>query len=151
MYWTLRNAGGVVTQNAWVNSPFVITIALSIYLGLFCLRRCQQGDLPDMVAEGSALQAGVLGLAAFLPFDFEPLMRLEEVPPQHRHLLILIGMVKLLAWWYLLGSVVSYYVLGSERTLALMAFIFPSVRQEQKEDSHRTELKQPSSTDQSDE
>lgn len=123
----LREAGGVLTQRALVNSPHAITIALAAYLAIFVYRRCRDaGDLPG-VAQDKALQLGVVALVAFMPVDLGAILAAHRAPElQYRLLLYGAGLFKLVAWWSLLPFFIRYYLFRNDHPFSDMHTIFPS-------------------------
>ena len=65
-YTLIRKLGGVVTQEAWVNSPSIITGALALYIGWFAYQRCIDVNLHKHHAVGHGLMVFVLGIMAFV-------------------------------------------------------------------------------------
>ncbi|GMU92905.1 MAG: hypothetical protein AMXMBFR4_19630 [Candidatus Hydrogenedentota bacterium] len=134
LYNTVRDAGWVVTQNAMVNSPHLVTLAFAGYLGLFAYHRCLESGLPKMDAKARALQVGILGLLAFLSFSLSQLRNLSYIPDQTlRVVVIAVSAVKLVAWFTLLGMVLRYYLLGHTDVFANIGSMFPSTYRQEKE------------------
>lgn len=127
LFYGLRDAGSVVTQSAMINSPHVITLAFSVYLGLFVYHRCLETGLSKLDARGRGLQVGILGLIAFLNFSIEDVLDVPDIPAANlRMVVLLIAFTKALTWLYLLGMMLRYYLLGQSRVFVEMASIFPS-------------------------
>lgn len=74
-YWAARVAGGVVTQNAIINSPSLVTLFLALYLAFFAHRRCLDAGVSRENALARAIQVGILALIAFLPTPFTCCLR----------------------------------------------------------------------------
>ena len=122
-FWAARELGAVVTQNAIINSPSLVTIFLAMYLAFFAYHRCLDAGLSSENAMARAIQVGILGLIAFLPYPFYLLLfpgnlnllgiglhRLDELAAVFG-----LPVAKLLAWSYLLIVVVrSYLTSGTE-------------------------------------
>jgi len=70
MFWATRYAGKVVTQNAVINSPSLITVSLSVYLAFFVYLRCVDTGASRENAAARGIQIGILALIAFLPYPF---------------------------------------------------------------------------------
>ncbi len=123
VFWAARQAGGVVTQNAIVNSPSLITVFLGLYLAYFAHQRCLDAGLSHENAMARAIQVGILALIAFLPYPFylllspgnlsipgSGLQRIDELAAVFG-----LPVAKLLAWLYLLITVArSHLAEGSE-------------------------------------
>lgn len=118
----LREAGWVTTQRAMVNSPHLVTGAYAFYLAHFALRRAQEGGAPRWAARLTGFYVFVLGLIAFfeLPFRlviFAPsLLRAGD-----GYILLMVGVVKLIAWLVLYGMVLRYYAMGNTKVFAELA------------------------------
>jgi len=122
-YWAARELGAVVTQNAIVNSPSLVTMFLSMYVAFFVYQRCQDAGLSRENAMARAVQVGILGLIAFLPYPFHLLLSPGDLyllrSGVHRfdELAAVFGLpvAKLLAWVYLLVAIVrSYLTTGAD-------------------------------------
>ncbi len=131
LYFTLRDWGDVSILTAMVNSPHMITLAFSAFLGLFAYHRCLDVGLTGMEAKGRALQFIILGLVAFLNFPLSQVTHLSDIPvPNLRVIVIVVALAKTSAWFYLLIVVMRYSLLGHTQAFAAMASIFPSTYQE---------------------
>ncbi|HOD51856.1 MAG TPA: hypothetical protein PKJ78_17595 [Candidatus Hydrogenedentes bacterium] len=122
-FWAARLAGRVVTQNAIINSPSLVTVSLSLYLALFVYQRCTEAGVSRENATARAIQVGILGLIAFLPYPFYLLLspgnmalpgsgvyRLDELAA-----IFGLPVAKLLAWLYLFAVIArSYITAGSD-------------------------------------
>ncbi len=126
----LRLLGGVVTQNALVNSPYFITVAWSGYYAVFCFQRCREAGLGERASRGNAVQHGMIALLAFLPYPLILLFSASQMAGNAgaRHLLYAVGAAKLLGWWYLLWKTFSYYVFGNPGVFVQTVLLFPSTR-----------------------
>lgn len=124
----LRTVGVVLTWDALTNSPYAITLALSCYFVVFSFNRCRDVDVPDVAAYGNALQNGIVGLVAFLPFPFDMLLKAHEVLPTSSEAFIYgIAALKMIAWFYLFRLIVQYYLFGVRLAFAQEFSIFPSL------------------------
>lgn len=129
VYYLMRFAGGVVSQRALVNSPYMITIALAVWVMLFVFYACVRCGLSPLQAQDRALQLAVLALVAFLPVDLPTLLTAHSNPLMRaRFAIYLAGLTKLLAWWFLLNLIVRYYLLQMEDVFARIPSLFPSAR-----------------------
>lgn len=138
VFYHLRELAGVVTQEAFVNSSAVITLALAGYLALFVRRRCLEAEVDPADAVGKAFQVGILALIAFLEIPrtsgaYETTTLLHEfinyqdiVTPEGQRAVLLVGSAKLLAWFYLFSLLFRYYIFEKPRVFARMASMFPS-------------------------
>jgi len=130
-YQGLRDIARVASQDALVNSPLVLTMALSIYLGLFVYRRCREVSVSPAASQGRALQVAVVALVAFLPFPYGLLYHLNDFPTDAmRAKILLIGGAKSLAWLYVFHLFFRYYVLGEAQAFAGILCLFPSSYEE---------------------
>jgi hypothetical protein len=127
-FWAAREAGGVVTQNAIINSPSLITVFLSLYLGFSVYLRCIDAGVSRENAVARSIQIGILSLIAFLPYPFYLLLtpgdlaipgsgvyRLDE-------LIAVFGLpvAKILSWLYLLSLIVRSYLSGGTEVFVNM-------------------------------
>jgi len=127
VYYILRDWGNVVTQRAFVNSYYMITLGLSGYLFFFVQFRCREAGLTFMDALGRSVQIGVLSLLAFIPVPLEELFFLSQIPiPGYRHMLIAVSCAKMLAWFYLLTILFRYYLWNGHEVFLRLISIFPS-------------------------
>lgn len=121
-YLTARDVGFVVSQNALVNSPHVITLALAGYYGVFAYQRCIECGLRKADAQTQGVQFGILGLIAFLAFSPFELTGYADIPvAKLRFIILLVGGTKLFMWFLLLGVVARYYLLGHTRVFVGLA------------------------------
>jgi hypothetical protein len=129
VFFLLRQAGGVITQRALVNSPHVITVAFAGYVALFVYHRCRgAGDAPG-AAQDKALQMGVVALLAFMPVDLGAVLTAHTTPIlEHRVLLYGVALLKLVAWWSLLALFIRYYLFKADGAFAGIGSLFPSTR-----------------------
>jgi hypothetical protein len=128
VYWTARLAGAVVTQNALINSPSLVTLFLAFYLAFFAYQCCLDAGLSRDSAVLRAIQVGILGLIAFLPYPFYLLLapgNLEQLNDRLQRadeVVAVFGLpvAKLLAWLYLLITVVRHHLTGGGDIFARM-------------------------------
>lgn len=126
----LRDLGRVLTQNAMVNSPHVITLAWAAYVAFFVYARCLENGVPKAEAQDKALQLGIFAWLAFLPADFYSIAIAHTNPlMRDRVILYFIAAIKLASWWTLLLMFGRYYLLGADTVFANVATLFPSSRQ----------------------
>jgi hypothetical protein len=112
----MRRLGAVVTQNAMVNSPGVISVSFAAYLAVFTLLTAQDQGLAPADVWFRALSVGILALVAFLPYTYQHWLDAElAVVPAHRRILYAVGPLKMAAWFYLLILAVRYYAFGHRR------------------------------------
>ncbi len=142
-FYALRNLGGVVTQNAMVNNPYLITLAFSFYFAAFVYQRCREAGLNDAQTWGRTVQVGMAGMVAFwwdpvaLLFrvaDFEAYSRLWTY--YIRSAVYLVAILKFGLWYYLFGLVLRYCALGNVNVFANMICIFPSATREEADEAH---------------
>jgi hypothetical protein len=129
LFYLLRDAGDVVSQRALVNSPYLITLALSFYIAIFAFGACRRAGLTILQAQDRALQIGIVALIAFLPIDLNTILEAHSNPLlRARFALYLAAFVKIAAWWYLLTLFIRYYGLNAEDVFAKIPSLFPSTR-----------------------
>lgn len=144
-FYYLRGVSGVVTQLALTNSPYFITVGFSAYWGFFCYSKCRQAGRPPADASASSMQLALIALVAFLPFPLELLVQAREIPvAQTRHLIYLVGFVKLLSWWYSFMLMFYYHLSGNPAVFCRSSWLFPSAHPRVKPES-RTEVSAPPS------
>ncbi len=115
----LRMLGRVVPQHALVNSPFILTLLLSGFLGVFGWYQCGQVGRPQPEAQDKGLHLTIIGLVAFLPIDFASLLSVHANPLiQHQLLIYAGGFAKLACWIYVLLIVLRYYLIGDEEAFS---------------------------------
>ncbi len=123
----LRDFGHVATQQALVNSSLAISLSLSLYFAFFAYRQCREAGLSFEASQARAVQAWVLGLVAFLPLPLSLALNYHDIPvPPLRYWVLIIGVAKLAAWFYLFALICLRYLLGMQDAFAHMASIFPS-------------------------
>lgn len=123
----LRAEGRVVTQDAMVNSPYLITVAFSIYFGYFAYQRCRECGLGPADCQARALQVGIVGLLAFLNIPLQVLFDAPQIPVARlRNLVFAIFAAKTAAWLYLASLIVRYYLLRNVQVFGNLASVFPS-------------------------
>ncbi|MCC6795918.1 MAG: hypothetical protein IT366_12445 [Candidatus Hydrogenedentes bacterium] len=131
-YDIAREIGFVVSQNALVNSPHIVTLSLAGYFGYFAYSRCLESGLSKPDAQTQGLQFAILGLIAFLAFSPFQLISYAEIPvAKLRFIVLLVGGTKLFMWFLLLGVVARYYLLGHVNVFASMVSAFPSAHREE--------------------
>lgn len=140
VFYALRDAASVAAYRAVVNSSLVITVSLAAYLALFVFRRCRESGIAPLEAQGRGLQAGVLGLLAFLEFparggSFEVqtilglLIRFRELPDAYlQGVILLVGLGKVAAWGYLYSLVLRFHGKARRNVFANSPTLFPSTR-----------------------
>jgi hypothetical protein len=124
-----RTVGRVLTQDAWINNVYVMTIGFSGYYAWFVSERCTEGGLSSNESKGRATQVFVLGLLAFMPFTVTIQLLLSPqaiLVSELRYLAILVAIGKMLAWFYLVGLLFAYYVLDYRDVFVQIPSMFPS-------------------------
>ncbi len=125
----LRDVAIVLPQRALINSYHLLTLALACYVGFFSYNRCLDSGLTSREAQDRGLQLTVLGLVAFLAFDFRLLLSAYQNPIfQYRLVTYFVGVSKLVAWWSLMALFIRYYAFGEDRAFAEVPSLFPSTR-----------------------
>jgi len=128
-YHVARQLGGVYIHRAMVNSPYLLTVALAAYIAVFCYSRSVSAGAASGEAQDKAIQVFVLGLAAFLPFNFLTLFTVSMIPyPETRVLIYSGGCAKVLSWIYLLSLILRYYLLDRRDAFARIPSLFFSTR-----------------------
>lgn len=108
----LRDYAGVLTQNALVNSPHMLTIALAGYMTIFVFNRCLAAGASAQEAQEKAIQVGIFAWVAFLPLDFFDVILAYANPlVRNRTIIYFAAAMKLTAWWLLLVMILRYYLL----------------------------------------
>jgi hypothetical protein len=127
-YFALRRAGDVTTQSALVNSPFLLYWGLVAFVSTFVYGACRTDDASSApVARARAFTAAVVAMMAFLPVQMEALPQYFQVMPlEQRNTLLTVAAVKFLAWLYLFGLLLRYY-LGDGRVFHRLPSLLPSV------------------------
>jgi hypothetical protein len=126
----LRELGAVRTQNALVNSEYLITIGLAAFLCYFAIQRSLEAGLAPRIARAHGVQLGAIGLLAFLPLENGILAMLDGPNQLNRYLVLFAMASKLVAWCYLLSIVVRAYVWGGLAVFRRMNSVFRSVQDE---------------------
>lgn len=133
VFWAAREAAGVVTQRAMVNSPDLITLAFASYLGIFAYRQCLEQGLSAPVSQGRAIQITIIGLIAFLPFPVARLLGVGDIAAYSfwdtvylRGAVYSVWIGKLAALIYLAGVFFRIYALGNSSLFRDMVNVFPS-------------------------
>jgi hypothetical protein len=136
VYFWLREVAGVLPQRALVNSYHLITLGLAGYLGLFCYHRCLDAGLSPREAQDRGLQLTVVGLVAFLSFDFRLLVTAHMNSIfQYRLTTYFVGISKLVAWWALMALFIRYYAFREDRVFAGIPSLFPSTHRRSKNEA----------------
>ncbi len=129
VFWLLREAGRVVTQNALTNSAVLITLALAGYVGLFIYRVAREHQLPPRLALAYGAQCFLLGLVAFSTLSTNDYVGFFNIPSWDlRMLLLAAGACKAIAWAQLFTWVLRYHAMGPDALFKTMPCIFPSAR-----------------------
>jgi len=128
VYFALRRAGDVTTQGALVNSPFLLYWALIAFVGAFVYGACRtEDDASAPMARARAFTAAIVAMMAFLPVQMEALPQYFQVMPiEQRNTLLSVAAVKILAWLYLFGLLLRYY-LGDTQVFHRLPSLLPSV------------------------
>ena len=127
VFTALRRAGHVTTQDALVNSPFLLYWGLVAFTACFVYHACMEGDDGAPVARARAFTAAVVAMMAFLPIRMEALPQYFMVmPAEQRNTLLSAAAVKSLAWLYLFSLLLRYY-LGDARVFHRLPSLLPSV------------------------
>lgn len=130
----LRAQGRVVTQDAMVNSPYLITIGFSMYFGYFAYQCSRECGLSAADSQARALQVGIVGLLAFLNVPLQTLIDAPQIPVAHyRHLVFAIFGAKSAAWLYLASLILRYYILQNAQVFGNLVSMFPSARMAERE------------------
>lgn len=110
----LRIISGVTVWRAIINSPWAITIALSVYYSHFIYHRCLELQLSKIESKMKAIQSGLMAFLAFLPLrpDFELYRNMTQ--QEYVKIVYLILTLKVFFWIYLLTIVVFYYLNGNK-------------------------------------
>ncbi len=129
VFYVLRDAGNVVTQTAMVNSPWVITVAFASYFAYFAFHAALDGGANRHAAEGRAVQTGLIAMVAFLPLGIGLILETQlMLNPVDRMIVYIVLPPKLLAWLYLLGLIMRFYIAGNREVFARMWCVFPSAK-----------------------
>lgn len=127
----LRDAGHVLTQNALINSPWLITLAFAGYVGVFTYRECLSAGQNRPEAQSKATYHVIIGLVAFmaLPFDLRLLLALDHIPVlEYRLVVLLVAPMKILAWLYFLLLGARRFLFGNPLAFTRAPILFPSAR-----------------------
>lgn len=138
-FYLIREWGAVPPYTALVNSSAVITLSFAAYVAFFALRRCRDAGLSRPMAQGKALEIGLLALVAFLEIPTKGmafqartligvLLDIQQLPDRYLQLVVfLVGTTKLVAWAYLFSLVIRYHAFGNRRVFAQIPSMFPSM------------------------
>ncbi|MCX8064553.1 MAG: hypothetical protein N3G21_05195 [Candidatus Hydrogenedentes bacterium] len=110
----LRIVSGVTVWEALINSPWAITVALTLYYSHFIYHRCVESQLPKFESLMKSIQTGLMAFLAFLPLrpDFD--LYKNMVHQEHIKVIYLILTLKVFFWIFLLTIVVFYYLNGNK-------------------------------------
>lgn len=134
-FYYFRDLGDVVTQRAYINSPFLVSWGLTGYLFFFVQSRCRAAGMPFMESLGRSSQVAVVSGVAFIPAPLDHLFILSEIPvPSYRYLIIVVSAAKLLSWCYIYSLILRYYLWGGVSVFTQMLSIFPSMYLSQDEE-----------------
>ncbi len=135
IYFQIRNAGGVVTQNALVNSPVLLYLGLLVFVTHFAYARCREHGLDPALSRAKALTILVYGMIGFLPMRAEAVVDYAAIPiPAYRNLLLATVALKGLCWAYLFVLVLRYHFLQGAEVFAGLPTLLPSVRRSEPEE-----------------
>ncbi len=138
----LREAGRVTTITALVNNSWLVTFALSAYVGSFIAFRCREGGDSGAEAGDKGVQAGLLGLVAFMPFPLQDPSDLLRIPsPELRWLLLATLASKGMLWLYLTSLLLRYYLGGSAEVFRRMPTFLSGGRRRAPESAPASESK----------
>ncbi len=140
-YLRLRGWGGVVTQNALINSPVLLYMGLVAFLVFFAYQRCREHGLDEIQARARTFAVLVYGLLGFFPVRLESVFEYARIPiPGYRHLLLATCALKLLCWGYLAMLLLRYHFVQGTAAFANLPVLFPSAADRKEEtvedDSH---------------
>lgn len=126
----LRAAGGVLPQDALINSPYMVTIGLAGYFTAFAYNQCRRLGLAPGKSADMTLQYAVIALVAFLPVDFWGVIQVAgNALIQNKATIYISTAAKIVAWGYLSVMVCRYY-LGNDASFVNMPSLFPSTRRD---------------------
>jgi len=129
VFLMLREAGGVLTQRALVNSPHALTVAFAGYVAVFVYHRCRDGGDSPGAAQDKALQMAIVALLAFMPVDPGSVLTAHKAPVlEHRIVLYGAALFKLAAWWSLFALFMRYYLFKGDDAFTEIGSLFPSTR-----------------------
>jgi len=136
--WTfqsLRSWGGVLTQDAIINSPHFITLAWALFLGYFAYSRCIEAGIEPDLARGKATQLAVLALPAFMcgPLEDVVLYRIGYVE-YFSYLTVSVASFKMLLWCYLFFKILRYYLGPGHIVFTKVPSLFPSTYRDEDEE-----------------
>jgi len=128
-YLLLRDWGNVVTQNAFINSPLVLYMALVAYTVFFAYQRCREHGLDEVQSRARSFAVLVYALIGFFPVRIEAFMDYASIPiPAYRNLLLASCALKIVCWAYLILLLVRYHFLQGTAVFAGLPTLFPSAR-----------------------
>jgi len=130
-YLGLRLWGGVVTQNALVNSPMLLYFALVGFVVVFAYQRCREHGLDIVQSRARAFSIMVYALIAFFPVRLEAFLDYASIPiPLYRHLLLATCGLKVICWLYLYSLLLRYHFLRGSDVFVGLPVLFPSAQEE---------------------
>jgi len=108
----LRIISGVTVWKAMVNSPWMITILLTMYYMYFIYHRCKEVPMSGFESFMKSFQSGLMAFVAFLPL--RPDFNLYRNMPQqeYQNIIYVLLSMKVFFWLFLLTVVVFYYLDG---------------------------------------
>lgn len=109
----LRIISGVTVWKAMVNSPWMITILLTMYYMYFIYHRCKEVPMSELESFMKSIQSGLMAFVAFLPLkpDFN---LYKNIPQQeYQNIIYILLSMKVFFWLFLLTVVVFYYLDGT--------------------------------------
>lgn len=147
----IRAAASVRTSTALVNSSAILTLGFAAYLGLFAYRRCVENGLGRYLAQGKALEVGLIALVAFLELPargsvfqsrtlVSVLLQFGDIEDRYLQAVVMfVGLSKLTAWAYLLSLVIRYHAFGNRDVFSTVPSLFPSMHRAPPDDADEPE------------
>lgn len=138
-FYAIREWAAVTPYTALVNSSAVITLAFAAYLSFFAFRRCRQAGVSLALAQGKALEVGLIALVAFIEvpakgsaFQSRTLLGvladIQELPDGYLQMVVFfVGATKIVAWAYLFSLVIRYHAFGNRAIFAQIPSMLPSM------------------------
>ena len=129
VFSALRHYAIVLPQNALINSPHMITIALAGYMAVFVFNRCLAAGASVSDAQDKAIQIGIFAWVAFLPLDFYDVILAYANPlVRNRTIVYFAAAMKLTAWWLLFVMVLRYYLMRGNSLFSGTVCLFPNAK-----------------------
>jgi hypothetical protein len=129
VYHFLRETAWVVTQRAWINSFWMLSIMLGGWFAFFTWQRCREARLSPEGCRARTLETGCAALVAFMPVPIDVVMRADRILiVEMRNILIGAMIIKSICWLYLLSIVLRYYLVDGYRVFRRIPSFFPSTR-----------------------